>query len=73
MVLDDSIDPKQLQQMSDQEKIELARKAYAEFLHIANEVSEHQKEILDEALDQLRGKKIEEVRAFIQQNFPDKR
>ncbi len=65
------IDPAKIQAMNDEQKVELARQAYADFLHIAHEVGEHQKEILDKALKELENKKIDEVRDYIDANFKE--
>lgn len=71
MILEQPIDPQELQRLSDEEKIELARKAFAEYLSIAHEVGEKQKHILEKALSNLQNKKIDELRQFIQNNFND--
>ncbi len=71
MILDQPIDPQALQKLSDDEKITLARKAFAEYLSIAHEVGEKQKHILEKALSNLQNKKIDELRDYIQNNFSD--
>lgn len=69
MILDQAIDHQALQKLTDEEKIDLARKAFAEYLSIAHDVSEKQKHILEKALSNLQTKKIDELRQYIQNNF----
>lgn len=71
MILEEKLDPEVINKMTDEEKIELARQAYAEYLHFAHEVSDKQKHVLNKALQIIKEKKINEVRNYIKSNFPD--
>jgi len=66
MILDKPIDVAAIQAMSDKEKIELVKLAYAEYLHVLYEVGDEQRAILDKALKEIEHKKIEEIRTYIQ-------
>lgn len=66
MILDKPIDLAAIRAMTDKEKIELVKRAYAEYLSVLHEVGEEQRAILDKALKEIEHQKIEAIRAYIQ-------
>lgn len=67
MILDKPIDPAKIQALTDEQKMELAKRVYAEFLSIMHEITEEQQLLLDETLKQLEGEEIDDIRATIKQ------
>lgn len=67
MILDRPIDTQRITQMSEEEKIELAKAAYREFIDLVHHVGQEQRDILDKALAQIEEEKIQSIRQKLMQ------
>lgn len=66
MVLQQPIDRAAIQKMTEAERIQLLRQAYAEFMQLHSQIKTHSKGILAQVLHQAEEQKINQIQAAIQ-------
>lgn len=66
MVLHQPFDPKAIQQLTEEQRIQLLQQAYGEFMQVVTTVQTHNKDILEQALKKAEAQKIEHIHAIIQ-------